>query len=186
MDKNSLRKAALAVRKKAAAKAPDAGRRAAAQLLAAIRLKPGAVVSLYWPMRSELDTGHLFDLLDWAGHPTALPVLDAAGEPLTFRIWKNGDALGEAAFGTREPVASAAVAVPDVVVTPMLAYDNAGYRLGYGGGFYDRTLAGLRGAGEVLAVGFAYAAQEVPNLPIDEHDEKLDWLVTEKMVREFS
>jgi 5-formyltetrahydrofolate cyclo-ligase len=115
-----------------------------------------------------------------AGHEIALPVVGAHGRPLVFRRWREGDAMDEGPFGIREPRADKPEIVPSVLLVPLLAFDRRGYRLGYGGGFYDRTLAALRAGGEAVAVGVAYAAQEVDEVPRDESDEPLDWVVTDK------
>ena len=105
------------------------------------------------------------------------------GLPLVFRAWKPGDALVAAAFGTRVPSDDAPVLTPELLLVPMLAFDDRGYRLGYGGGFYDRSLAGLKSP---IAVGCAYDAQRVDDLPVDDHDRRLDWIVTETRILEFT
>lgn len=130
-------------------------------------------------MGSELDPRPLMQALDGRGHGLALPVVAGAGRPLVFRAWTPGDPLRPAAFNTREPSPDKAEVTPRVVLVPLLAFDRAGYRLGYGGGFYDRTLAGLRAAGTALAVGLAFAGQEVESVPRDVNDRRLDWIVTE-------
>jgi 5-formyltetrahydrofolate cyclo-ligase len=96
-----------------------------------------------------------------------------------FRAWSPGDDLEPAAFNTQIPSADKPELTPGVVLAPLLAFDRRGYRLGYGGGFYDRTLDFLRNFGEVLAIGLAYAGQEVPVVPHDPNDKRLDWIVTE-------
>ncbi len=139
----------------------------------------GCVVSAYWPIGSEFDPRPLMHRLHDDGHPIALPVVVARARPLVFRAWRSGDPLEPAGLGTREPLAERPELTPRVLIVPLLAFDRAGYRLGYGGGFYDRTLTELRRAGETLAVGVAYAAQEVAEVPHDGDDQPLDWLVTE-------
>ena len=141
---------------------------------------PAPAVSGYWPMRDEFDVRPLMTRLAERGHVCALPVVVARGEALAFRRWRPGDALVAAGFGTREPGAEAAATVPDIVLAPLLAFDEAGRRLGYGGGYYDRTLAALRAAGRVLAVGVGYQAQRVDEVPFGDGDERLDWIVTEE------
>jgi 5-formyltetrahydrofolate cyclo-ligase len=130
-------------------------------------------------MASEIDPRPLMQALDERGHGLALPVVAGAGQPLVFRAWTPGDPLRPAAFNTREPGPDKAEVTPRVLLVPLLAFDRAGYRLGYGGGFYDRTLAGLRAAGAALAVGLAFAGQEVESVPRDPNDSRLDWIVTE-------
>ena len=184
--KRSLRKAAMTAR--AAAAEADAAReiRAAWSLcdrfLEAVRIAPGSRVSAYWPMGDELDPRPLMEALHRRGHPLALPSIRAAAQPLDFRDWRPGEALVPAGFGTQEPAASAPVVQPEVLLVPLLAFDAAGYRLGYGGGFYDRSLALLRQSGDILAVGVAFAAQQVPSVPRDALDQRLDLVVTERGV----
>ena len=138
-----------------------------------------AVVSAYWPMGSELDPRLLMLALQAAGHPIALPVVLEANQPLVFRAWSPGDELEPAAFNTQIPSPDKPELTPGVVLAPLLAFDRRGYRLGYGGGFYDRTLENLRARGDVLAIGLAYAGQEVPAVPRGPTDKRLDWIVTE-------
>jgi len=179
-DKGRLR--ADAKRRRAAA-AAEAGEEAAdavcRNLLAAVTLPAGAVVSAYWPMASELDPRPLMAALAGAGHPIVLPVVLGRDRPLAFRAWSPGDALEPAGFGTQVPGADRPERTPEVILAPLLAFDRKGYRLGYGGGFYDRTLALLRPGGRVLAVGLAYAGQEVAAVPHGPNDHRLDWIVTE-------
>ncbi len=139
----------------------------------------GGAVSAYWPIGSEIDPRPLMRRLHEDGHPIALPVVVAPARPLVFRAWRPGDPLEPAGLGTREPLADRPELTPRVLIVPLLAFDRAGYRLGYGGGYYDRTLTGLRRAGETLAVGVAYAAQEIAEVPHDGDDQPIDWLVTE-------
>ena len=182
-EKRRLRAEAKTRRARAAEAAPTAARDAAQavcrNLRSAIPLPAGAVVSAYWPMASELDPRPLMIELASDGHVLALPVVVGAGRPLAFRAWSPGDPLEPAAFGTQVPGADKPELSPAVILAPLLAFDRRGYRLGYGGGFYDRTLGHLRAACPVLAVGLAYAAQEVPAVPHDPNDKRLDWIVTE-------
>jgi len=141
---------------------------------------PAPAVSGYWPMGDEFDVRPLMTRLCERGHVSALPVVVARGEALKFRRWQPGDRLTQAGFGTHEPGADAAVVVPDIVLAPLLAFDTAGGRLGYGGGFYDRTLEALRAAGRIIAVGVGYQAQWVAEIPSGDNDQKLDWIVTEE------
>ncbi|MCA8933841.1 MAG: 5-formyltetrahydrofolate cyclo-ligase [Rhodospirillaceae bacterium] len=179
-EKAALRSAA-AVRR-AEAHGEDAAGKAARLARHALALVPaddGIVVSAYAAMRDEIDPLPLLAELAGRGCRIALPVVTGAGQPLVFRAWAPGAPLVPAPFGTRVPPETAEVLVPDVVLVPMLAFDRRGYRLGYGGGFYDRTLTGLREANEfLLALGLAYAEQEVPRLPTEDHDAPLDAIVT--------
>jgi 5-formyltetrahydrofolate cyclo-ligase len=136
-------------------------------------------VAGYWPIRSEIDPRPLMSAL---GLLSALPIIDGPGLPLRFRTWRPGDPVQPGRLGTSEPGPDAAELVPDLVLVPLLAFDRRRHRLGYGAGFYDRTLAALRANGPVLAVGVAFAAQEVPDVPIDSWDEPLDLVLTEQGV----
>ncbi len=177
--KRRLRGEAKVRRDAAAAAATGAAEAVCRNLRAAVALAAGSVVSAYWPMASELDPRPLMAALRKAGHPIALPVVVAKGKALLFRAWSPGDALVPAGFGTRVPGADKPELVPGVVLAPLLAFDRRGYRLGYGGGFYDRTLGALRSGDGVLAVGLAYGDQEVSEVPHGPGDQRLDWIVTE-------
>ena len=141
---------------------------------------PTPIVSGYWPMNDEFDIRPLMIQLSERGHVCALPVVVARNEALVFRRWQPGEPLVKAKFGMREPSAQAADTVPDIVLAPLLAFDDAGRRLGYGGGFYDRTLRALRAAHQIIAVGVGYQAQGVDKVPSGDRDERLDWIVTEE------
>ncbi len=185
--KRALRTEAAARRNEAAgADDGGAGKRLALRFLDAITVPEGAPVSGYWPIRTEIDVRPLLRALAGRGHPVTLPVVAGPGKPLVFRAWREGDAMADGPYGIREPLESAPALTPRVVLVPLLAFDRAGYRLGYGGGFYDRSLAGLRAQGTVLAVGVAWAAQEVPAAPHDSRDQRLDWVVTERAALRIS
>lgn len=165
-----------------------AGREAAAALCRSFRdarrqgltVEPGMVVSGYWPIRDELDIRPLLTELHDEGLPVALPVVQGRGKPLIFRRWRPGDTLIAAGFGLSEPPADAPELVPRIVLAPLLAVDARGNRLGYGAGYYDRTLERLRVRGPVTAVGVGFEAQRVAEVPHDERDQPLDWVVTER------
>lgn len=147
-----------------------------------VTMAPGSIVAGYAPIRDEIDVMPLLSELSARGHGCALPVVTGRDAPLTFRAWSPGMALTEAAFGVSVPPASSPEVTPDVVLVPMLAFDADCRRIGYGAGFYDRTLAGLRAGGSVLAIGIAYADQQVDEVPADGHDQGLDLIVTERSV----
>lgn len=138
-----------------------------------------AAVSGFWPIREEIDVRPLLEALAARGNVCALPVIVGRGRPLVFRRWRPGDTLEAASFGLKEPPASAPEVAPRVLLVPLLAFDGSGRRLGYGAGFYDRTLARLRARSAVLAVGIAYAGQRFESVPAGADDEPLDWVVTE-------
>ncbi|MEZ5754007.1 MAG: 5-formyltetrahydrofolate cyclo-ligase [Paracoccaceae bacterium] len=173
------RQAAFAARKEAFAR----GQGQAAELLADV-LAPyrGRVLAGYMAMRTEIDPTAAM-----AAHPgpVGVPVILGAGQALRFREWSPGCTMVAGEFGALIPAEGAWVE-PAVVIVPLVGFDARGYRLGYGGGFYDRTLAGLRARHSVLAVGFAFAAQELPEVPIDQYDQRLDVIVTEKGIQTFS
>ena len=165
----------------------DAAERMAAHFLTAIPVPAEATVSAYWPMGDEADPLPLVERLRLKGHAVALPRLAGPKRtPLAFHIYGPEDELIAGKFGLSEPAADWARAIPAVLVVPLLAFDARGYRLGYGGGYYDATLADLRRGHSVTAVGLAYAGQEVRDVPHDEHDQRLDWIVTEQEARKFS
>jgi len=140
------------------------------------------VIAGYWPIRDELDPRPAMQAFAQRGHRLALPASVAKGKPLVFRAWSLGDPLAPDIMGIQEPLSDAPEVVPWLVLVPMLAFDNSCRRLGYGAGFYDRTLARLRARAEPLAVGLAFEAQEVERVPVAEGDEPLDQVVTEKTV----
>jgi 5-formyltetrahydrofolate cyclo-ligase len=141
--------------------------------------KAAKIVSAYWSINDEVSTFALLDKLAAQGIETALPVIQRRGAPLCFRLWKKSEPLAEAKWGIQEP-ASGPEVFPDLVFVPLAGFDRAGHRLGYGAGFYDRTLARLRAMQQVTAVGVAYAVQELPAIPSETHDEKLDFVLTER------
>ncbi len=177
--KHVLRMKMRGERRAAARARPDAARHAARNFLTAIDVAKNTVVSLYYSVKDELDVAPLAEALIEKGARLALPAVVQKRAPLVFRAWRPGDDLIKGGFGTLTPEETAPVLRPDIVVAPLLAFTRAGGRLGYGGGYYDRTLADLRAAGDVLAVGYAYAAQEVDALPLTPLDQPLDWIVTE-------
>ena len=180
-EKASLRESAKARRASLANACPDFAQRIV-RYADELDVAKDAVVSFYWPMGDEADPRALVDALAARGHTLALPVVVAKKSPLHFRKWGHGDALIVHPFGMHEPPESAARVTPDVLLVPLLAFDANGTRLGYGGGFYDRTLHSLSAK---RAIGIAFAGQELDDLPCHEHDHPLDAVVTEKGVRRF-
>ncbi len=164
----------------------DGAVRLAALDLAAILGSSPCIVAAFHSMGEELDTGPLLSRLGALGYTLALPVMQGRGRPLVFRQWSPGDAMATAVWGIQEPTADKPVLDPDVVLAPLLAFDRAGWRLGYGGGFYDRTLRGLRGRKPVRVIGLAFAEQEVDAVPHLEYDERLDAVLTPQGLVEFT
>lgn len=146
--------------------------------------KPGCVVSAFIPFGDEIDTRPLLSDLTARGFTTCVPVVVKLASALEFRQWAPEDTLVEGRWNIPVPPDTAPVLEPDVLLVPLLAFDRRGYRLGYGGGFYDRTLEGLRAKKPIVAVGVAYAAQEVDEVVCGPYDQQLDWLLTEKGARE--
>lgn len=141
-------------------------------------------VAGYWPIRGEPDPRPLMGRLAALGWQCALPVVVRREAPLIFRKWQPGDDLDPGAYDIPEPLPGQPALEPDIVLVPLLAFDRSGHRLGYGAGHYDRTLAQLRGrdgsGGGTCAVGLAYAGCECDALPVGEHDEAMDMVVTER------
>ncbi|MCK0068349.1 5-formyltetrahydrofolate cyclo-ligase [Kordiimonas laminariae] len=139
----------------------------------------GAIIAGYWPIGDELDPRFLMLALEQAGYRIALPVVSTENAPLTFRLWGQGDPLEKGALGTMQPVKDAPKVTPNALLAPLLAFDEDCYRLGWGGGYYDRTLAAHT---EIKAFGFAYGAQFVENLPRSEFDWPMQGIITEEGV----
>ncbi len=170
--KQQQRAAAIAVR---AGQDPALGVHLAGRLLAGWRFRSCLVIAGFWPLAGEIDIRPLLLALAGRGHPIVLPVTPARGNPLSFQRWRPGDALIRERFGTVRPTGEPMV--PDLLLVPLLAFDGACRRLGYGGGFYDRTLAGLPGR---TAIGCAFAAQRVDCVATDVHDVPLQVVATER------
>jgi 5-formyltetrahydrofolate cyclo-ligase len=178
--KRVLRERMKGERRAAAADRPDAARHAAGNFLQAIAISEDAIVALYYPMRDELDTEPLAAALTEQNIAIALPVVAKKNAPLIFRRYAPGDPLIDGVYGEKIPVEAAESVRPSIIVTPLLGFTRRGGRLGYGGGYYDRTFEALRADGQILAVGYAYGAQEVDALPLSPLDQPLDWIVTER------
>lgn len=156
---------------------------AAGERLAAIGVdfaKPTKTASFtgFLAIGEEIDPMPLMRRLWAGGHAVGLPVMVGKARPLVFRQWREGETLNEVQWGIREPAAEAPVIVPDIVLVPLLAFDARGYRLGYGGGFYDRSIAEIRQAKPVITIGLSYDELEVDAVPHDAYDQRLDWVLT--------
>ena len=183
--KTELRREALARRDAL----PAADRAQAAETIAArafpVAAASGAVVAGFMPMKSEINPLPLMRKLAAAGARLALPVVAGRGKPLIMRAWGIGEPLAAGVWGIREPEPSAAVVAPDILLVPLLAFDRAGQRIGYGAGYYDLTIAALRAKQAVIAIGVAFAAQEIAAVPATPHDAPLDLVLTEREVIDF-
>jgi 5-formyltetrahydrofolate cyclo-ligase len=165
---------------------PALARAAAAEAIAAralpVEVKPGAVVSGYSPMKSEINPLPLMQSFANAGARLALPVVDGRGKPLIMRAWNFGEPLDTGRWGIREPKPQAPEVFPDILIVPLLAFDRTGHRIGYGAGYYDMTIAKLRAMKPVVAIGLAFAAQEISEVPFTPRDARLDLVLTERGV----
>ena len=177
--KTMLRMQARALRREAAGKAPDAGHDLIAHLPAQL-LSRARIVAGYRAQGAEIDPWPLMQAFVSAGARLALPAAVSLDAPLMFRAWADGEALAPDAAGVPSPTKAAEVVTPDLVITPLLAFDRRGGRMGQGGGHYDRTLAALRASRPVFALGLAYAAQQLARIPTEPHDQGLDAILTEK------
>lgn len=160
---------------------------ALAHLLASGWLAGRCAVAAYWAMAEEFETQAILRALHARGHLCLLPCVAGRGEPLAFRLWRPETVLVAEGFGVLAPGPEAEEARPQLLLVPLLAFDAAGYRLGYGGGYYDRTLNALRrdGGARPLAVGLAFQGQEVDSVPRGPGDARLDGIVTEAGARAF-
>ncbi len=184
LGKTRARNAAKMIRFGLAAQSPHAG----TELIAhwpKLGAKSG-IIACYLPIKTEINPLPLMQALQDAGHVLALPCIRRANHPLEFRKYKIGDKLRGGAYGTKEPLRSASILTPDILLLPLLAYSRIGVRLGYGGGYYDRTLEILRANGEIIACGLSYSGQEVPTLDAQPHDQTLDCVLTETGVKDFT
>jgi len=180
--KAELRRAALARRDAL----PATERAQAAEAIAArtfpVAVKHGTIVAGFMPMKSELNPVPLMRKLAAAGARLALPAVAGRGKPLIMRAWAFGAPLAAGVWGIREPEASAPAVAPEIVIVPLLAFDRTGHRIGYGAGYYDLTIAALRATQAVVAIGVAFAAQEIAAVPATPHDAPLDLVLTEREV----
>ena len=184
--KKLMRAEARARRAEAHSRQAGAPERALRHFLDSLGFANGAVVSGYLPVDDEFDVVPFLAAANRHGCATGLPFVSGKGEPLVFRAWAPGDALVDGALNIPVPPDDAPVVVPSLLLVPMLAFDAAGYRLGYGGGFYDRTLVLLKTSNpSTLAVGVAYAAQQVDAVPRNHFDQPLDWIITEEGATAF-
>lgn len=136
------------------------------------------IVSGFASLSDELDCMPLLHRVAGEGLGLALPLVTGRGKPLTFRSWTPGDVMDAGVWGIAQPKADKPVVDPDILLVPLLAVDRSGYRLGYGGGFYDRTLQGLRARKAIIAIGLAYEEQVIDAVPHLDYDEPLDWVLT--------
>jgi 5-formyltetrahydrofolate cyclo-ligase len=182
--KAQLRAAALALRDAL----PAAERQAAAETIAA-RAFPvnvaGLIVSGFSPMKTEINPLPLLRKLKEAGASLALPCIASRGKPLIMRAWSFGAPLASGQWGIREPTPDAAEVFPDILIVPLVCFDRTGHRTGYGAGYYDMTIRGLRAKKKVIAIGIAFGVQEIAKVPATTRDERLDLVLTERETIDF-
>jgi 5-formyltetrahydrofolate cyclo-ligase len=165
---------------------PAAERAAAAATIAArpfpLPIAPGVIVSGFSPLKSEINPIPLLRKVSNHGAGLALPVVAGKGKPLIMRAWAFGEPLDSGVWGIREPKPEAPEVAPDILLVPLLAFDRSGNRIGYGAGYYDMTIAKLRALKSVVAIGIAFALQEIPSVPVTPRDARLDLVLTEREV----
>ena len=178
--KSALRRLALAKRKEThGLRKHDAAKAVCRRLVAEVAPK-NKIIAGYWPLGDELDCRPVLEALKAHGADVALPVVAGQGQVLIFRAWRPGDTLDPGPFGTAHPGLRAPVVAPTILLLPLVAFDGTGHRLGYGAGYYDRTVARLRTERSVMAIGIAYDEQEVEAVPTDGHDQRMDAVMTDR------
>lgn len=168
---------------------PAAARQAGAQAIAArafpVAVPSGAIVSGFMPIGSEINPIPLMQRLAAAGAKLALPVVIGRGKPLEMRAWAFGEPLIEQQWNIKIPPPGAPAVDPDIMLVPLAAFDRTGHRIGYGAGYYDMTIAALRARKRLVTVGLAFSAQEVASVPASAHDQRLDFVMTERETLSF-
>lgn len=183
--KAALRSDAMARRGQLPADARARAAEAVASRAFPLSIRPGIIVSGFSPLKTEINPLPLMRKLADAGAQLALPVVAGRGKPLTMRAWNFGAPLASGVWGIREPMPDAPEVAPDVLLVPLLAFDRQGNRIGYGAGYYDMTIAKFRAIKPVVAVGIAYAVQEIGTVPVTPRDARLDLVLTEHEVIDF-
>lgn len=184
--KAALRRAALSRRREVHRARAESAELALRERLCTDIDCAGKTIAGYWPIGDEINCRSALEKLAAEGVQIALPVVAGQGEVLIFRLWTPSESLETGPFGTLHPGRGAAVCTPDVLLIPLVAFDKAGQRLGYGAGYYDRTIAALRATGDILAVGLGYDEQEVEGIPADDHDQLMDVVVTDRRTLWFN
>jgi 5-formyltetrahydrofolate cyclo-ligase len=180
--KARLRDAALARRDTLQARERQRGAEIVAKRPFPLAVPQGAIVSGFMPMRSEINPVPLMRKLASTGAQLALPVVQGRGKPLLMRAWSFGAPLEARQWGIKEPLNEAPVVNPDILLVPLACFDRSGHRIGYGAGYFDKTIRALRAKKTVIAVGLAFAAQEIERVPATDFDERLDLVLTEREV----
>src|ERR1051326_4575259 len=181
--KEATRQQALERRAALKLQVPDLSRTLARNFITHVPIPAGAVVSAYFAIGDEADPAPLIELLRARGHRIVLPRVAGRGKPLDFHLYEAGAKLVPGGFGLSEPARDWPLLDPDVLAVPLLAFDARGYRIGYGAGFYDRTLQRLRASKNIIAASYCFSVQQFADVPHDENDQRLDWIVTETGAR---
>jgi len=184
--KEAIRKQALERRAALRSQVPELSRALALNFIERVPIPKGAVVSAYFAIGDEADPAPLIELLRARGHRIVLPRVAGRGKPLNFHLYEEGTQLVPGGFGLSEPARDWPLLDPDVLAVPLLAFDTQGYRIGYGAGFYDRTLQRLRASRSIVAASYCFSIQEFDAVPHDDNDQRLDWIITEKSARAVS
>lgn len=184
--KEDIRKQALERRAALKEGVPELSRSLARNFVTHVPIPRGAVVSAYFAIGDEADPAPLIEMLRARGHKIVLPRVAGRGKPLNFHLYEEGATLVPGGFGLSEPARDWPLLDPDVLAVPLLGFDAQGYRVGYGAGFYDRTLQRLRASRNIVAASYCFSTQQFEAVPHDENDQRLDWLVTEKDARPVS
>jgi 5-formyltetrahydrofolate cyclo-ligase len=150
-----------------------------------VAIAPGTIVSGFMPLKSEINPLPLMKALAAAGAKLALPAIAGRGKPLIMRAYAFGDEFARGQWGIREPKPEQPEVFPDVLIVPLACFDRAGHRIGYGAGYYDMTIRRLRDMKKVVAIGVAFAAQEIAKVPATGRDERLDLVLTENGAIDF-
>lgn len=178
--KDEFRRGALSQRDALSAEARADAAKAIAAIKPPAELPPGTIVAGYSPIGTELDPAPLMRALESKGAVLALPVIIARDHALIFRAWRSQEDLVRGPYGIFQPSSDAPEVDPDIVLVPLAAFDRAGHRIGYGRGYYDRTLQNLRVMKKITVIGLAFAVQEIETVPRLPHDEQLDCVLTER------
>jgi len=184
--KAGLRRAALSRRRETHRVRAAAAEQALMERLSVDIGVSGKIIAGYWPIGDEINCRPAMGKLAKDGAQLALPVVAGQGQALIFRIWKPGEQLETGPFGTSHPRNSSSVCTPAILLLPLIAFDKTGQRLGYGAGYYDRTVAALRASGNILAVGVGYDEQEIEHIPADDHDQVMDAVITDRRTLWFN
>jgi 5-formyltetrahydrofolate cyclo-ligase len=185
LQKSALRQSALARRDAMPATARAAAVETMTQRAFPVDVPKGAVVSGFSPIKTEFNPIPLMRKLTDTGASLALPVVAGSGLPLTMRAWKFGDEMASGVWGIREPKPGAPEVFPDILLVPLACFDRSGHRIGYGAGYYDRTIARLRGMKNITAIGVCFAVQETEHVPATAFDQRLDLVLTENEIIDF-